>query len=148
MGLMGLVMMVAPAIGPALSGLIIEKLICNWIFWVTLPFLALALFAGIQYMQNVSTHTKPKIDVLSIILSTIGFGSIVYGFSIAGESGWGSTLVITTITLGVVVLALFSVRQLKMKEPMLDLRAFKYPMFTRSEERRVGKASIYNMSTS
>lgn len=130
MGLMGLVMMVAPAIGPALSGLIIEKLSWNWIFWVTLPFLALALLAGIIYMQNVSTLTKPKIDILSIILSSIGFGGIVYGFSAAGEKGWGSFTVVMTIVIGIIALILFSIRQLTMKTPMLDLRAFKYPMFT------------------
>ena len=130
MGLMGLVMMVAPAIGPALSGLIIEKLSWNWIFWVTVPFLALALIAGIIYMQNVSVLTRPKIDILSIVLSTIGFGGIVYGFSVAGESGWGSPLVIGTIAIGALALIVFSIRQLNMKTPMLDLRAFKYPMFT------------------
>lgn len=130
MGLMGLVMMVAPAIGPALSGLIIENLSWNWIFWVTLPFLGLALLAGIIYMQNVSTLTKPKIDILSIILSSIGFGGIVYGFSAAGEEGWGSTIVVATVVIGIIALILFSIRQLKMKTPMLDLRAFKYPMFT------------------
>lgn len=130
MGLMGLVMMVAPAIGPAISGLILEKLSWNWIFWVTLPFLALALVAGFVFMQNVSIITKPKIDILSIILSTIGFGGIVYGFSIAGEKGWGSPIVISTIVIGLLALAIFSIRQLKMKTPMLDLRAFKYPMFT------------------
>jgi len=130
MGLMGLVMMVAPAIGPALSGLIIENLSWNWIFWVTLPFLGLALLAGIIYMQNVSTLTKPKIDILSIILSSIGFGGIVYGFSAAGEKGWGSTIVVATVVIGIIALILFSIRQLKMKTPMLDLRAFKYPMFT------------------
>ena len=130
MGLMGLVMMVAPAIGPAISGLILENLSWNWIFWVTLPFLALALIAGFVYMQNVSIITKPKIDILSIVLSSIGFGGIVYGFSIAGEKGWGSSIVISTIVIGLAALALFSIRQLKMKTPMLDLRAFKYPMFT------------------
>lgn len=129
MGLMGLVMMVAPAIGPATSGLILEKLSWDWIFWITLPFLVLALVAGIIFMQNVSIITKPKIDLLSILLSTIGFGSIVYGFSIAGANGWGSTIVITTIAIGLASLVIFSVRQLKMKTPMLDLRAFKYPMF-------------------
>lgn len=130
MGLMGLVMMVAPAIGPAISGLILEKLSWNWIFLVTLPFLALALVAGFVFMQNVSTITKPKIDLLSIFLSTIGFGSIVYGFSVAGVNGWGSTIVIATIAIGFASLATFSVRQLKMETPMLDLRAFKYPMFS------------------
>ncbi|MFJ7978058.1 DHA2 family efflux MFS transporter permease subunit [Peribacillus sp. NPDC096379] len=130
MGLMGLVIMFAPAVGPTISGLIIGNLNWHWIFWVCLPFLVIALLCGIKYMQNVSTITKPKIDVLSIILSTIGFGGIVYGFSSAGEYGWGSTIVISTIAVGLVALVLFSLRQLKMKEPMLDLRVFKYPMFT------------------
>ncbi|ODA39564.1 DHA2 family efflux MFS transporter permease subunit [Desulfosporosinus sp. BG] len=130
MGLMGLVIMFAPAIGPTISGLIIEYLSWHWIFWVCLPFFALALLSGITYMQNVSTITKPKIDVLSIILSTIGFGGIVYGFSSAGENGWGSMIVISTITVGLFALALFSLRQVKMNNPMIDLRVFKYPMFT------------------
>ncbi|KOS59836.1 multidrug efflux MFS transporter [Lysinibacillus agricola] len=130
MGLIGLVIMFAPAVGPSISGLILEKLTWHWIFWVCLPFLILALISGIVYMQNVSTITKPKIDLLSIILSTIGFGGIVYGFSSAGENGWGSTIVITMIIIGLAALTLFSLRQLKMDKPMLDLRVLKYPMFT------------------
>ncbi|MEK3912689.1 DHA2 family efflux MFS transporter permease subunit [Paenibacillus sp. FSL H7-0331] len=130
MGLMGLVIMFAPAIGPSVSGLIIENLNWHWIFWVSLPFLVIALLSGITYMQNVSTITNPKIDVLSIILSTIGFGGIVYGFSSAGESSWGSSIVISTIVVGLAALLLFSLRQLKMSKPMIDLRVFKYPMFT------------------
>lgn len=130
MGLIGLVIMFAPAVGPSISGLILEKLTWHWIFWVCLPFLILALVSGIVYMQNVSTITKPKIDTLSIILSSIGFGGIVYGFSSAGENGWGSTIVITMIIIGLAALILFSLRQLKMDNPMLDLRILKYPMFT------------------
>lgn len=130
MGLIGLVIMFAPAIGPTISGLIIENLSWHWIFWVCVPFLLLALLSGMMYMQNVSTITKPKIDSLSIALSTIGFGGIVYGFSSAGESGWGSTIVLATIGIGVVALILFSLRQFKMDKPMLDLRVFTYPMFT------------------
>ncbi|MFJ5792050.1 DHA2 family efflux MFS transporter permease subunit [Lysinibacillus sp. NPDC093197] len=130
MGLIGLVIMFAPAVGPSISGLILEKLTWHWIFWVCLPFLILALVSGIVYMQNVSTITKPKIDILSIVLSSIGFGGIVYGFSSAGENGWGSAIVITMIIMGLTALSLFSWRQLKMDKPMLDLRVLKYPMFT------------------
>lgn len=87
MGLIGLVMMAAPAIGPATAGLIIEILSWNWILWLLIPFLVFSLVYGLLFVQNVSPLTKPKIDVLSILLSTIGFGGIVYGFSAAGHRG-------------------------------------------------------------
>ena len=67
---------------------------------------------------------------ISIIFSTIGFGGIVYGFSSAGENGWGSTIVISTIVIGIIALVLFTLRQLKMEQPMINLSVFKYPMFT------------------
>lgn len=74
MGLIGLVMMTAPAVGPATSGLIIELLSWNWILWLLIPFLVFSLVYGLAYVQNVSVLSKPKIDVLSILLSTVGFG--------------------------------------------------------------------------
>ena len=71
-----------------------------------------------------------KLIYFSIIFSTIGFGGIVYGFSSAGENGWGSAIVISTIVIGIIALVLFTLRQLKMEQPMINLRVFKYPMFT------------------
>lgn len=131
MGMIGLVIMVAPAIGPTIAGLLIESLSWHWIFWLSLPFLVIALVSGILFMQNVTEVTKPKIDVFSILLSSLGFGGIVFGFSSAGEeAGWGSTKVIVAIVVGVVALLLFGLRQMKMKQPMINLRAFKYPMFS------------------
>ncbi|WP_372828793.1 MDR family MFS transporter [Psychrobacter maritimus] len=130
MGLVGLVMMSAPAIGPATAGLIIEVLSWNWILWLLIPFLLFSLVYGLLFVQNVTTLTKPKIDVLSILLSTIGFGGIVYGFSVAGHKGWGSPVVISTLIIGIMSLIIFSSRQFKLDKPMLDLRTLKYPMFT------------------
>ncbi|WP_201564090.1 MDR family MFS transporter [Psychrobacter sp. CMS30] len=130
MGLVGLVMMSAPAIGPATAGLIIEVLSWNWILWLLIPFLLFSLVHGLLFVQNVTTLTKPKIDVLSILLSTIGFGGIVYGFSVAGHKGWGSPVVISTLIIGLMSLIIFSSRQFKLDKPMLDLRTLKYPMFT------------------
>ena len=130
MGLVGLVMMSAPAIGPATAGLIIEVLSWNWILWLLIPFLLFSLVYGLLFVQNVTTLTKPKIDVLSILLSTIGFGGIVYGFSVAGHKGWGSPVVISTLIIGFMSLIIFSSRQFKLDKPMLDLRTLKYPMFT------------------
>lgn len=132
MGTIGLVIMFAPALGPTLSGLIVESLGWQWIFWICLPLLLFALGFGIVFMQNVSTITKPKIDILSIILSTIGFGGIVLGFSAAGEGtgGWSSSHVVVPLIIGAISLVLFGIRQFKMEKPMINLRVFKYPMFT------------------
>jgi MFS transporter, DHA2 family, lincomycin resistance protein len=130
MGIIGLVIMFAPAVGPTVSGLILKSLTWHWIFWISLPLLIVALVFGAFFMQNVTKPTKPKIDIFSIVLSTIGFGGIVYGFSSAGEGGgWGSSNVIFAIAIGVVALVAFSIRQVKMDKPMLNLSAFKYPMF-------------------
>lgn len=130
MGIMGLVIVSAPAIGPTISGLLIENLTWHWIFWISLPFLIGALIFGIVFMQNVSEITKPKIDIMSIVLSTIGFGGIVYGFSSAGEEGWGSPIVVSTLVVGVAALTLFVWRQLNMEQPMINMDVFKFPMFT------------------
>jgi len=135
MGLIGLVIMFAPASGPSISGLILANLSWHWIFWISLPFFIISLVCGLLFLPNISNLTKPKIDVLSIVLSTLGFGGIVYGFSSAGGhgdsgGGWTSPIVVATLVIGVLSLLLFSIRQLRMKQPMMDLRAFKYPMFT------------------
>lgn len=130
MGIIGLVIMFAPAVGPTVSGLILKSLTWHWIFWISLPLLIAALVFGYIFMQNITEPTRPKIDILSIVLSTIGFGGIVYGFSSAGEGGgWSSMHVIVAIVVGVIGILVFSLRQLNMKEPMLNLSPFKYPMF-------------------
>jgi MFS transporter, DHA2 family, lincomycin resistance protein len=130
MGIFGLVVMFAPAIGPTISGLIIDGLTWRWLFYLVLPFALLSIIIGAVVLKNVSKVTKPRVDLLSIVLSTIGFGGIVYGFSNAGEHGWSEPAVVWTIAAGVISLLLFVWRQLLLKEPVMDLRAFRYPTFT------------------
>ncbi|WP_410770766.1 DHA2 family efflux MFS transporter permease subunit [Fontibacillus sp. BL9] len=129
MGIMGLVMLAGPAFGPTLAGLILDTLSWHWIFWVTVPFLLFSFIFGLVYLPNVNETRKVSIDSLSVVLSTIGFGGLVYGVSIGGEQGWGSTTVIGSIVVGLLAILLFVIRQLKMETPMLNLKAFKYPLF-------------------
>jgi DHA2 family lincomycin resistance protein-like MFS transporter len=129
MGMFGLVVMFAPAVGPTLSGLIVDGLSWRWLFYIVMPLALLSIIVGVAVLKNVSDVTKPRVDLLSILLSTIGFGGIVYGFSKAGEHGWSEPEVIWTIAAGGVALALFVWRQLLLKEPVMDLRAFRYPIF-------------------
>ncbi|MCO7127114.1 DHA2 family efflux MFS transporter permease subunit [Sporolactobacillus shoreicorticis] len=127
MGLIGLVIMFAPALGPTLSGLIIASLSWRWLFYLVLPLAVFSILFAARYLTDVSQVTKPKVDVVSVILSTLGFGGLVYGMGSGAEGGW---LSIVLLVVGVASLILFVWRQLAITNPILDFRAFKYPMYT------------------
>jgi len=119
--MMGLVMLAGPALGPTLAGLILDTLSWHWIFMFTIPFLLFSLIFGLIYLPNVNEIRKVSIDVLSIILSTLGFGGIVYGVSVAGVAGWTSTTVLGSVILGIVALIIFAIRQTKVRSAKCDV---------------------------
>lgn len=130
MGLMGLVITTAPAVGPTIAGLIVDSLGWAYIFWLSvILFIALGVF-GVKQIDNVATITKPKIDVLSIVLSTIGFGGLIFSLSTIAEKSISAPEVWVTLVAGIIAIMLFVVRQFTMKIPMLNLTVFKQPMFT------------------
>lgn len=129
MGVVGLVIMFAPAIGPSLSGVVVEYLGWRFLFITVIPFSLFSIAFATKYLINVTEVTKPKIDFLSILCSTIGFGSVIYGFSAAGEKGFLNPSVYLFIIIGVISITLFSWRQFKLDEPVMDLRVFKFPMY-------------------
>jgi DHA2 family lincomycin resistance protein-like MFS transporter len=128
MGTFGLVIMFAPAIGPTLSGVIVDLLGWRWLFISVIPFAVFSILFALKFLQNVGEVTRPKVDILSIILSSIGIGGIVYGFSSAGEDpeGFSSIRTISIIFISLLSLLLFVLRQLKLEEPLLDVRVFKF----------------------
>lgn len=130
MGTIGLVIMSAPTIGPTLSGLIVDELNWRWLFYLVIPLACISILFAAFFLKNVSELTKPRVDFISIILSCVGFGGIVYGFSAAGEHSWSYPAVLWCLIVGGISLTLFVWRQLVVQSPILDLRAFRYPMFT------------------
>ncbi|MFC6260700.1 DHA2 family efflux MFS transporter permease subunit [Levilactobacillus fujinensis] len=129
MGMVGLVIMFAPAVGPTLAGIVLGVASWRWIFWLFVPFLVIAFVFAVTSLKNIAKVTRPKVDFLSIILSTIGFGSLVLGVSMASDRGWGSAIVIGALIVGILVLAWYTHRQLTMEKPILNLRAFAIPGF-------------------
>lgn len=129
MGACAMVIMFAPAIGPTLTGLILAKLSWHWIFWAFVPFLVIALIFALTSLENVGQLTKPKIDVLSILTSVIGFASVVTAVSFASSHGWGSPLVLGLLLLGIIVLAIYTYRQVHIATPILNLKIFANPAF-------------------
>lgn len=132
MGLFGLVMFTAPAIGPTLSGYIIEHYSWRTLFGIVLPFAVFTLVYAIFKLRNITPNRDVKIDLFSLVLSSIGFGGLLYGFSSAGERGWTDPIVYGTILIGALSLTTFVVRQIRMDEPMLDFKIYKHPMFALS----------------
>lgn len=130
MGMFGLVIAFAPAIGPSLSGYLVDQFPWRSVFYVVLPIAVLTLIAAYFSLKNVTEQTNPKVDYLSIILSTLGFGGLLYGFSIAGDMGWLSIHFVVSMIIGSVSLTFFILRQLKLEQPILEFRVFKYKVFT------------------
>ncbi|WP_338554254.1 MDR family MFS transporter [Paenibacillus sp. KS-LC4] len=128
MGLMGLVIMVAPVIGPALSGLIIDTLHWRWLFYMVIPVALFSIIYASFYLKNVTEPTKPRVDLLSIVMSTAGFGCITYGFSQANV--WSEPEGYGILTVGSLFLLLLVWRQLRLKEPLLDLSVFRHRTFS------------------
>lgn len=130
MGLMAVAMIFAPAVGPTLSGWVVQNYSWRVLFYIVLPLAVFSMLLGMKTMQNVGKLTSPRLDKPGVILSTLGFGGLLYGFSDAGTDGWGSTTVILCLILGVVSLALFVWRELTTDKPLLEFRIFRYNMFS------------------
>lgn len=129
MGNISIVISLAPAIGPAVSGLILSVFDWRWIFMLVLPIAIGALVLGNRRVQNVTTPRKIPLDVFSVILSAFAFGGLIYGLSSIGQAASGAAVVAPWIPLVVGVLALggFIARQLLLQRTdsaLLDLRTF------------------------
>jgi EmrB/QacA subfamily drug resistance transporter len=129
MGMMGIVMLFAPAIGPTLSGWIIEHYSWRLLFDVVIPIGIVDLILSFLWMRDVTEVTNPKFDFPGLLFSTLGFGFLLYGFSEAGSKGWSSTIVVISLIIGIVSIIAFVIRELTTDKPMLELRVFKYDIF-------------------
>ncbi|MBJ8104673.1 MULTISPECIES: DHA2 family efflux MFS transporter permease subunit [Bacillus cereus group] len=130
MGLLGVAMILAPAIGPTITGWVIENYSWNLMFYGMFVIGLIITFLSLKFFTLAQPVSKTKLDVFGVISSSIGLGSLLYGFSEAGNNGWTSAEVIITLIIGVIGLAVFIWRELTTDNKMLDLQVFKYPTFT------------------
>ena len=145
MGNVSVVISVAPAIGPTISGLILSTLSWRWMFWVVLPIALVMFLVGLKWVENVTEPRRAPLDVPSVILSAFGFAGLVYGLSNIGAGAdagasaaaqrAASMPMWIALVVGVVALAAFIIRQKRLERsdrPLLDLRTFKSGTFTMS----------------
>lgn len=129
MGMAGLVIAFAPAIGPTLSGWVLDHFTWRYLFYIVIPIGLVVVLVAYKLMQNVTVQREAKVDTLSIILSSIGWGGLLYGFSMAGSLGWLDPTVIWTLVVAAVSLTIFIRRQLGMERPLLEFRVFRSRAF-------------------
>ncbi len=140
MGRVSIVMSLAPAIGPSLSGLILSTLNWRWMFIVVLPIAVAMLLIGMKWMLNVSEPRPARVDLLSVLLSAFGFGGLVYGLSQIGSGGHGTSpadlaaqnmataSMWISLAVGALSLTIFILRQIALQRSdraLLDLRVFR-----------------------
>lgn len=129
MGRVSIVMSVAPAVGPIVSGALIQVLPWQGLFWVMLPIGLTMLVIGMRRVPNVSETRNVPLDTLSVILSALAFSALVFGLSQIGAAAVGEAALAPWIPVvaGLVTLGFFIWRQLVLQRTdsaLLDLRTF------------------------
>jgi EmrB/QacA subfamily drug resistance transporter len=132
MGIFGIAIMFAPAVGPTLGGYITEYMDWRLIFYINVPIGIIdILFATIILEETVLAVDK-KFDFWGFLTSSAGFASLLYGLGIVADKGWTDAEVIAYISAGLVCLALFTWIELTVQDPMIDLRLLKNGVFSLS----------------
>jgi EmrB/QacA subfamily drug resistance transporter len=121
--------LLAPALGPVIGGLLVDGLSWRWIFYVNLPVGAAALVFGALFLPRGSEHPAGSFDLPGFLLGATGFPLLLYAVSTGATSGWGSAPVLATGVAGVILLAVFAITELRVAEPMLNLRIYANRLF-------------------
>ncbi|MEZ2390874.1 DHA2 family efflux MFS transporter permease subunit [bacterium RCC_150] len=133
MGNVTIAISVAPALGPTVSGIILDHFSWRFMFVFVLPVALIAMAIGARFLTNVGERGNTRLDFLSVVLTIPAFGGVVYGLSQIGGHGGATALPVVALVVGVLCMAVFVFRQLKLQKsdaPLLDLRAFTFRMFT------------------
>ncbi|WP_028401550.1 DHA2 family efflux MFS transporter permease subunit [Ectobacillus panaciterrae] len=130
MGLLGVALILAPAVGPTIAGWLVQNYTWNIMFYGMFALGLIIFFVALRFFTIEQSLSKPKFDVIGAVASTIGLGTLLYGFSEAGAKGWGSAEVVSMLVIGTIGLICFVMWELKSETKLLDLTIFKIPAFS------------------
>lgn len=125
MGIYGLAIGAAPVLAPTITGLVIDIMDWHIIFWFALVMVAGDIILACFFMKNVLKNAKQSFDFLSLLLSAAGYSGLVIGFGNLGTYRFFSLMAALPLLAGILMLGLFIFRQLRLKEPLLELRTFR-----------------------
>ncbi|MGE3270022.1 MAG: DHA2 family efflux MFS transporter permease subunit [Chloroflexota bacterium] len=131
MGLFGIPMLLGPALGPVISGWLLEYASWPWIFLINVPVGAVAVYIGLRSLPNFAAeNSTAPLDTVGLALGPLAFASLTYGISESTEYGWTGLPTLIGIGIGLVALVGFVVRQLSTSHPLIQLRVFRSRDFT------------------
>ncbi len=123
MAMLGIPMLIAPALGPVLAGWLADYVSWQWVFLINLPIGIIAILFGLRVLPNSEPTKRLALDMAGMLLAPIAFASLAYGIS-EGGSSWTSMRTLTGLLVGIIGLMIFIYVELRHKQPLLDLRIF------------------------
>jgi len=123
-GIYGIPLVFAPASGPILGGYIVQYLDWRYIFWINVPIGILGIILGALWLREMKRGTSARLDVPGIMLATVGSATLLYAIQRGSTLGWGSTTILSLLSVGIICLIAFFFVEIRAKDPLLDLRLF------------------------
>ncbi|MFC1400000.1 MULTISPECIES: DHA2 family efflux MFS transporter permease subunit [Streptacidiphilus] len=120
---------VAPALGPVLGGWLVDAASWHWVFIVNVPLGAVAMTFGLLFLPDFGAERAGRFDTAGFLLAAVGFGAATYALAEGADKGWGTAGIVVPATVGIAALVALVVVELRIDDPMLDLRLFKDRLF-------------------
>jgi EmrB/QacA subfamily drug resistance transporter len=120
---------VAPALGPVLGGWLVDTFSWHWVFIVNVPIGVAAMAFGVLFLPDFRSERAGRFDAAGFLLAAVGFGLVMYALAEGADQGWGSPRIVFSALTGVAAVAALVLVELRIQDPMLDLRLFKDRLF-------------------
>ena len=130
MGIFGIALLVAPAIGPTLGGYLVEYVEWRWIFTINLPIGVIGMFLAYFLLPEFQSKHPGKLDIAGALTSATTLFCLLLALSKGADWGWGDERTVMLFLVSFFTIVLFIYLELTAENPLLDLRAFKYASFT------------------
>lgn len=132
LGIWGIAAMAAPALGPTMGGYLVDYFNWRMIYTINVPIGIAAIILGFVYLDETAKNADLKFDFTGFVFSSIGLFCLLFALSEGTDKGWTSPFIITLLVISFFSLFYFVVHELRVEDPMLDLRLMKNMTFTGS----------------